>query len=131
MLAVMAVRIIFGVIGEARESREAEARRVNCLLPGLGEFTSTDGCEWDNGWSRDGNFAPDDHGGLMISISTTGGPPTEGQSAELRKLLDGLPPFVDKSRSYLQAHEDCRWLEGGPQLFERITFLNPKSPPSI
>jgi hypothetical protein len=118
MIAVMAVRIIAGMITQARESREAEARRVNCDLPGLGEFTSTDGCDWDNGWSRGDDWDADDHGGLMITIMTAGGPPTEEQSAALRELLDGLSPFVAQSQAFLLEHEDCSWLEGGAQLFE-------------
>jgi hypothetical protein len=100
-------RFVFAILSAWREGRIEEARRVIHLVPGFGEFTSTDGELWF-GEMQD----------LQVSPTTAGQRPTESQGAELRRLLANLPGLVEHSRAFLLVHEDCSRLAGSAELFE-------------
>ncbi len=102
----MIVWLVFRIVATGREIRRAEARRVTCELPGLGEFSTTD----DERWFGDVEE-------VDVMIASKGQRPTEAQVARARALLDDLPRRIEQAREYLASQEDMSLLEGGSELF--------------
>jgi hypothetical protein len=98
---VVLARVMLLSLLDRRRERAAEGRRVTRALPGLGDFTSTDGQLW---------FGEVDK--LQVSIDTRAGPPGEEEVRRVRALIDDLPRIMGAARAYLAARPDSE-LEAG------------------
>jgi len=116
MLALIPIamigKLVSSMVRESRRIRAAEARRVTAIVPGLGEFSSTDNELWGGQVS-----------GVQVWLRTLGQPPTESQARQVLAILDDFPELVAKSCSYLVLHEDCSWLEGGAAEFKPYAIV--------
>lgn len=104
---VMVARLAVGIAKGVKEERGREARRVTCVLPGLGEFSTTDGAIWDG-----------EAGGVHITLDCPHGPPGEGVVAFVRTLLDALPALTNRTRKFLIAQDDAKGLTDVAGQFE-------------
>jgi hypothetical protein len=103
---VMVGRVVLAIVRDVRREREAKARKVVHAVPRLGELSSTDGRLWFG-----------EVQGLQVSVISTGRPPDEAQTAQVRAIIAKLPRIVEQGKAYLLVHEDCSWLDGGPDRF--------------
>ena len=104
---VMVGRLVVQVASGFRRHRAAEAQRVTRVVPGLGEFSSTDGEIWSGVVQ-----------GLEITVRSWQEAPAGAQAEQVRAILGDLPALTDSGKAYLAAHEDLSWLAGGSAAFE-------------
>ncbi|MFG0253185.1 MAG: hypothetical protein ACF8NJ_09960 [Phycisphaerales bacterium JB038] len=88
------------------EIRRAEAQRLTCDVPGLGEFITTDNELWLGTVEN-----------IDVLIETAGLPPDSGSVAAHRSLLDDLPKLRSRAADFLSEHDEQARLEGDPRRF--------------
>jgi hypothetical protein len=104
---VMMARLAVGIAKGVKDERARQARRLSRVLPGLGEFSTTDGAIWDG-----------QAGGVHITLDCPDGPPDEGFAAFVRTLLEALPTLTNRTRKFLIAQDDAKGLTDVAGQFE-------------
>ncbi|MDB5331495.1 MAG: hypothetical protein JWP03_2646 [Phycisphaerales bacterium] len=89
--------LVVGVAKGVRKDRARKAQRVFRVLPGLGEFSTTDGDLWTG-----------EVEGVTVTLKSPEGPPDEGFVAFVRTLLESLPIFAGRVQDFLHAQEDLK-----------------------
>jgi hypothetical protein len=103
----MVAYLVVGIAKGVREDRAREAQRVFRVLPGLGEFSTTDGGLWAG-----------EVEGVYVTLKSPEGPPDEGFVAFVRTLLESLPTLTGRVQDFLVAQEDVKGWAGDAHQFE-------------
>ena len=104
---VIVGRLLLQLTSALIASRRALARRTSIEVPGLGQFSSTDGSLW-HGIVQD----------VRISIVTGNEEPTHIQVERIQAIVRDLPVLTDAAKACLAANEDMSWLDHGASAVE-------------